>query len=37
LRTKQRIREHDRMWYRICIELDWSYHPTVWFPVAVNI
>jgi hypothetical protein len=29
LRTKQRIREHDRVWYRICIELDWSYHPTV--------
>jgi len=29
LKTKQRIREHDRMWYRICIELDWAYYPTV--------
>ena len=28
LRTKQRIREHDRMWRRICDELDWSYYPT---------
>ena len=28
LRTKQRIREHDRMWFRICLELDWSYYPT---------
>jgi hypothetical protein len=29
LKTKQRIREHDRMWYRICLELDWTYYPTV--------
>ena len=29
LKTKQRIREHDRVWYRICIELDWSYYPTI--------
>ena len=29
LRTKQRIREHDRMWCRICDELDWNYYPTV--------
>jgi hypothetical protein len=28
LRTKQRIREHDRMWRRICDELDWNYYPT---------
>ena len=28
LRTKQRIREHDRMWFRICLELDWTYYPT---------
>jgi hypothetical protein len=29
LRTKQRIREHDKMWNRICSELDWSYYPTI--------
>jgi hypothetical protein len=29
LRTKQRIREHDRMWLRICLELDWTYYPTI--------
>ena len=28
LRTKQRIREHDRVWHRICTELHWPYHPT---------
>mgnify|MGYP000300405818 FL=1 len=28
LRTKQRIREHDRMWFRICLELDWTYYST---------
>jgi len=29
LRTKQRIREHDRVWKKVCEELDWSFHPTV--------
>jgi hypothetical protein len=29
LKTKQRIREHDRVWYRICLELDWTYYPTL--------
>ena len=29
LRTKQRIREHDRVWFRICSELNWTYHPTL--------
>ena len=29
LRTKQRIREHDKLWKRICTELDWPYHPTL--------
>ena len=29
LKTKQRIREHDRVWYRICIELDWTYYPAL--------
>ena len=28
LRTKQRLREHDRVWYRICLELDWTYRGT---------
>ena len=28
LRTKQRIREHDRVWYKICQELDWNFFPT---------
>ena len=28
LRTKQRIREHDKVWKRICLELDWTYYPT---------
>ena len=28
LRTKQRIREHDRVWYKICQELDWTFFPT---------
>ena len=29
LRTKQRIREHDRVWKKVCEELDWGFHPTV--------
>jgi hypothetical protein len=28
LRTKHRIREHDKVWRQICLELDWSYYPT---------
>ena len=28
LRAKQRLREHDRVWYRICLELDWTYRST---------
>ena len=29
LRTKQRVREHDRVWYKICNELGWPYKPTI--------
>ena len=28
LRTKQRLREHDRVWCKVCAELDWSYRST---------
>ena len=29
LRTKQRLREHDRVWHKICNELNWPYKPTL--------
>jgi hypothetical protein len=29
LRTKQRIREHDKVWKKVCEELYWNYHPTM--------
>ena len=28
LRTKQRLREHDRVWCKVCAELDWTYRST---------
>ena len=28
LRTKQRLREHDRVWCKVCAELDWTYRGT---------
>ena len=28
LRTKQRIREHDRIWKKVCEDLDWEFYPT---------
>jgi len=29
LRTKQRIRDHDKVWKKVCEELDWAYYPTI--------
>ena len=29
LRTKQRVREHDRVWHKICNELGWPFKPTI--------
>ena len=28
LKAKQRIREHGKVWYKICQELDWKFFPT---------